>query len=265
MLSLMNVSKVFNPGTVNSKVALNSISLKINSGDFVNVIGSNGAGKSTLLNLIAGAYQADTGAIVLSSESINNQPEHKRAALMGRVFQDPMMGTAPSMTIEENMAMALARGKRRGLRRGVKPADRAMFREKLSWLGLGLEDRLTTKAGAISGGQRQALTLLMATLSKPKLLLLDEHTAALDPKTAEMIVELTERIVALNHLTTLMVTHNMEQALRLGNRLIMLDKGEVILDVNGSEKRRMTVECLLERFEILRGEKFVDDRVVLAN
>lgn len=265
MLRLKGVRKVFNRKTVNEKVALDGIDLTLEKGEFVTIIGSNGAGKSTLLNVIAGVYPVEEGAIELDGRDITSLPENLRASIIGRVFQDPLMGTAPSMTIEENLAMASARGRRRGLGRGVTPQKRELFAQYLRPLGLNLEDRLHTKVGLLSGGQRQALTLLMATLAKPKLLLLDEHTASLDPKTAKQIVALTREIVEKDGLTTMMVTHNMEQALAMGNRLIMLHEGKVILDLNGSAKRAMTVSGLIKEFERIRGEKFTDDRVVLAD
>jgi len=265
LLVIKNVTKIFNKNTVNQKTALNNVSLTLEEGDFVTVIGSNGAGKSTLLNVIAGVYSIDSGSIKLNENEISMLPEHKRASFIGRVFQDPMKGTAPSMTVEENLALAMARGKRRGLRWGISKKDRKLFKEKLEALGLGLEKQLTNKVELLSGGQRQAMTVLMATLVKPKLLLLDEHTAALDPKTAKKIVELTNRIVKENNLTTLMVTHNMEQALTMGNKLIMLHEGQIILELDENQKRNMTVMDLIEEFEKVRGEKFVEDRVVLAN
>lgn len=245
-------------------MALSQVDLSLGAGDFVTVIGSNGAGKSTLLNVIAGVYPVDAGVIELGGKIINALPEHKRAYSISRIFQDPMRGTAPNMTVEENLSMARARGKRRGLKWGISRRDREMFREKLALLELGLEDRLNDKVGLLSGGQRQAITLLMSTLTRPKLLLLDEHTAALDPKTATKIVELTKRVVTKHKLTTLMVTHNMEQALCLGNRLIMMHEGAIILDLQETQKKTMTVGGLLNEFEKLRGEKFVDDRVVLG-
>ncbi|NLO89237.1 MAG: ABC transporter ATP-binding protein [Clostridia bacterium] len=265
MLAIKNVTKIFNKNSVNQKTALDNVSLTLEEGDFVTVIGSNGAGKSTLLNVIAGVYPIDTGSIKLEGNEISTLPEHKRAAFIGRVFQDPMKGTAPSMTVEENLALALARGKRRSLRWGISKKDRKLFKEKLEVLGLGLENQLTNKVELLSGGQRQAMTVLMAALVKPKVLLLDEHTAALDPKTADKVIELTNIIVKEHNLTTFMVTHNMEQALTMGNRLIMLHEGQIILELNESQKRNMTVKDLIREFEKVRGVKFVEDRVVLAN
>ena len=265
MLRLEQVSKYFNINTINQKTALQGLDLHLEKGDFVTVIGSNGAGKSTLLNAVAGVYPVEGGSIMLEGREINSLAEHQRAVFIGRVFQDPMRGTAPTMTVEENLSMAMARGRRRGLHLGIAKADRKIFEERLELLDLGLEKRLTDKVGLLSGGQRQAITLLMATLTQPKLLLLDEHTAALDPKTGKKIVELTEKIVSENHLTTIMVTHNMEQALALGNRLIMLHEGRIILDLKENQKKKMTVAGLIHEFEELRGEKFADDRVVLAN
>ena len=242
MLELINISKTFNPGTVNAKTALNNLNLTLNDGDFVTVIGGNGAGKSTMLNAVAGTIQVDTGSILLDGKDITRLPEYKRAAYLGRVFQDPMMGTAATMQIEENLAMADRRGKRRTLRRGITAADRERYIEQLKVLDLGLEERMTTKVGLLSGGQRQALTLLMATLQKPELLLLDEHTAALDPKTAAKVLEATQRIVEKEHLTTMMITHNMRDAIAYGNRLIMMYNGHVAVDVSGEEKKKLTVE-----------------------
>jgi len=265
LLRLTEVTKYFNLNTVNQKIALQNVSISLEEGDFVTIIGSNGAGKSTLLNVIAGVYPVDSGTIELDGRVINSLPEYRRALFIGRVFQDPMKGTAPSMTVEENLSMALARGKRRGLRKGISKNDRKVFREKLGLLELGLENRLTDKVGLLSGGQRQAITLLMATLARPKLLLLDEHTAALDPKTAKKIVELTRKIVEEHRLTTMMVTHNMEQALSLGNRLVMLHEGKIILDLHENQKKTMSVSGLIHEFERLKGEKFADDRVVLAH
>lgn len=264
MLRISQVSKLFNPNTADEKLALSNIQLDMKDGDFVTVIGSNGAGKSTLMNVIAGVMQPDVGTVSIDGKDVTLMPEHKRSKWIGRVFQDPMAGSAPSMTIEENLAIAYSRGKRRGLELGVNWSRRKWFKEQLATLGLNLEDRLTARVGLLSGGERQALSLLMATFMKPSLLLLDEHTAALDPARAEMITRLTERIVNETQLTTLMVTHNMEQAIRLGNRLIMMDKGKIILDIREEDKKQLTVEKLLREFEQLRGEKFVDDRVVLG-
>ena len=248
MLEIKNIRKTFNPGSINEKVALGGVSLKLNDGDFVTVIGGNGAGKSTLLNAIAGTWLVDEGSIFVDGEDITKLSEVKRAKFLGRVFQDPMMGTAGNMQIEENMALAARRGRKRGLAWQISPSEREAFKKELKKLNLGLEDRLTTKAGLLSGGQRQALTLLMATLQKPKLLLLDEHTAALDPKTAKTVLDLTVELVEENHLTTFMVTHNMKDALRLGNRLIMMNEGKIILDASGEEKKKLEVKDLLELF-----------------
>ena len=264
MLTISHVSKTFNPGTVNEKKALQDINLHLEPEDFVTVIGGNGAGKSTTLNMIAGVYPIDCGTIYLDGVNISRQPEYKRAALLGRVFQDPMMGTAANMQIEENMALAHRRGRKRGLRWGVTKEEKEVFHEELKRLGLGLEDRMTAKVGLLSGGQRQALTLLMATLQKPKLLLLDEHTAALDPRTAKKVLSLTEEIVTEERLTALMVTHNMKDALRLGNRLIMMHEGRIIYDVRGEEKKKLTVEDLLKNFEDASGGEFANDRMILA-
>ena len=264
MLELINVCKTFNPGTVNAKTALNDLNLTLNDGDFVTVIGGNGAGKSTMLNAIAGSFQIDSGKIVIDGTDVTALPEHKRAALLGRVFQDPMMGTAPTMQIEENLALAARRGQRRGLSWGVTKEEKEQYRELLGGLGLGLESRLTTKVSTLSGGQRQALTLLMATLKRPKLLLLDEHTAALDPKTAAKVMELTDRIVREGQLTTLMITHNMRDAIQYGNRLIMLHDGHVILDIAGEEKKKLTVPDLLEQFTKASGDEFANDRAILS-
>ena len=264
MLELINVCKTFNPGTVNAKTALNDLNLTLNDGDFVTVIGGNGAGKSTMLNAIAGSFQIDSGKIVIDGTDVTGLPEHKRAAFLGRVFQDPMMGTAPTMQIEENLALAYRRGKKRGLRWGVTAAEREFYREKLATLGLGLEDRLTAKVGLLSGGQRQALTLLMASLQTPKLLLLDEHTAALDPATAQKVLELSDRIISENKLTALMITHNMSDAIRHGNRLIMMDRGRIVLDISGEEKRRLTKADLLARFAEKAGVQEETDSVLLS-
>ncbi|MBC6720820.1 MULTISPECIES: ABC transporter ATP-binding protein [Treponema] len=262
MLKLFNVSKTFNPGTITEKIALKNINLEIDDGDFITVIGGNGAGKSTLLNLIAGIHFTDTGSLFLDGMDLTGMPEYARAKYLGRVFQDPMMGTAANMQIEENLALAMRRGKRRTLSWGVQPAERALYREKLALLGLGLEKRMTSKVGLLSGGQRQALTLLMATLQKPKLLLLDEHTAALDPKTAKKVLDLTETFVADERLTTFMVTHNMKDAIRCGNRLIMMSEGRIIYDVRGDEKKNLRVEDLLKRFDAAGGE--ANDRLLLS-
>lgn len=259
MLKLTNVTKTFNPGTITEKKAIRGIDLVLQDGDFVTVIGGNGAGKSTLLNLIAGVHYTDTGSIELDDMNLTGKPEYVRAKYLGRVFQDPMMGTAANMEIEENLAMAMRRGKKRGLSWHIKNSEKELYKEKLSLLDLGLENRMTAKVGLLSGGQRQALTLLMATLQKPKLLLLDEHTAALDPKTAKKVLELTEHFVNKDHLTTFMVTHNMKDALRYGNRLIMMLEGKVVFDVSGEEKKKLTVEDLLEKFNA-NGE--VSDKLV---
>ena len=250
MLELKNLYKTFNAGTVNEKRAIDGLDLTLEDGDFVTIIGGNGAGKSTTLNLIAGVFPADQGSILLDSVDITRLPEHKRAKYLGRVFQDPMMGTAATMGIEENLALANRRGQRRTLRPGITAQEREKFRKQLAALGLGLEDRMTSKVGLLSGGQRQALTLLMATLKKPRLLLLDEHTAALDPKTADKVLQITEEIVARDKLTTLMVTHNMKHAIQYGNRLIMMDAGKVVVDIRGEEKKNLTVRDLLEKFKI---------------
>ena len=250
MLKLENITKTFNPGTVTEKRAIRGIDLELEDGDFVTVIGGNGAGKSTLLNIIAGVHYTDTGAITLDGENITGKPEHFRAKFLGRVFQDPLMGTAANMQIEENLAMAMRRGKKRGLSWYIKDEERELYREKLALLDLGLEDRMNAKVGLLSGGQRQALTLLMATLQKPKVLLLDEHTAALDPKTAKKVLELTEEFITKDKLTTFMVTHNMKDAIRYGNRLIMMMNGQVVYDVKGEEKKNLTVEDLLAKFSV---------------
>ena len=250
MLELKNLYKTFNAGTVNEKRAIDGLDLTLEDGDFVTIIGGNGAGKSATLNLIAGVFPADQGNIILDGVVITRLPEHKRAKYLGRVFQDPMMGTAATMGIEENLALANRRGQRRTLRPGITAQEREKFRKQLAALGLGLEDRMTSKVGLLSGGQRQALTLLMATLKKPRLLLLDEHTAALDPKTADKVLQLTEEIVARDKLTTLMVTHNMKHAIQYGNRLIMMDAGKVVVDIRGEEKKNLTVRDLLEKFKI---------------
>ena len=249
MLKLIDVCKTFNAGTVNEKVALDHLNLTLEDGDFVTVIGSNGAGKSTALNIIAGTYPIDHGKVLLDDIDLTNMPEHKRAYYLGRVFQDPMMGTAPDMQIEENLSMAARRGSRRGFKWYISQDEREKYREMLKDLDLGLEDRMTSKVGLLSGGQRQALTLLMATLKKPKLLLLDEHTAALDPKTAAKVLELSDRIVAENKLTTMMVTHNMKDAIAHGNRLIMFHEGKIVIDVRGEEKMKLTAADLLQYFE----------------
>ncbi len=264
MLEIRNVTKVFNPGTVNEKIALDHFSLTLEDGDFVTVIGGNGAGKSTMMNAIAGVWPVDSGQILIDGVDVTKLSEHKRAKFLGRVFQDPMTGTAAAMGIEENLALAKRRGYRRFLRPGITKKEREEYRELLKILGLGLEDRLTSKVGLLSGGQRQALTLLMATLQRPKLLLLDEHTAALDPKTAAKVLETTELIVNKDKLTTLMITHNMRDAIAHGNRLIMLMDGRIILDIRGEEKQRLTVEDLLHKFEQASGEEFANDKAILG-
>ena len=264
MLELKNIYKTFNPGTINEKVALNGLNLTLNEGDFVTVIGGNGAGKSTMLNAVAGTWMVDEGQIIIDGVDVTKLSEHKRAAYLGRVFQDPMTGTAATMGIEENLALAKRRGKLRLLKPGITKAERAEYKELLKILGLGLEDRLTSKVGLLSGGQRQALTLLMATLKKPKLLLLDEHTAALDPKTAAKVLETTEMIVNRDKLTTLMITHNMKDAIVHGNRLIMMMDGNIILDIRGEEKKHLTVEDLLHKFEEVSGEEFTNDKAILG-
>ena len=264
MLTITNVSKTFHKGTVNEKVALRDINITFETGDYVTVIGGNGAGKSTLLNLIAGTYPADGGSILLDGVELTRLPEHRRASMLGRVFQDPMMGTAATMGIDENLALAARRGASRTLRPGISKKEREGYRAQLASLGLGLETRMTSKVGLLSGGQRQAITLLMATLKKPKLLLLDEHTAALDPKTAAKVLELSEKIVQEHHLTTLMITHNMKDAIKYGNRLIMMYEGRIIYDVRGEEKRALHVSDLLARFEQISGDAAANDRMLLS-
>ena len=264
MLELKNIYKTFNPGTINEKRALNGLNLKLNEGDFVTVIGGNGAGKSTMLNAVAGTWPVDEGQILIDNIDVTKLSEHKRATYLGRVFQDPMTGTAATMGIEENLALAKRRGKSRLLRSGITKAEREEYKELLKILGLGLEDRLTSKVGLLSGGQRQDLTLLMATLQKPKLLLLDEHTAALDPKTAAKVLEITDMIVNRDHLTTLMITHNMKDAIAHGNRLIMMMEGKIILDIQGEEKKKLTVKNLLDQFEKASGEEFSNDSALLG-
>nr|WP_318683277.1 ABC transporter ATP-binding protein [uncultured Acetatifactor sp.] len=277
MLKISNVYKTFNKGTINEKRALNGIDLVLKDGDFVTVIGGNGAGKSTMLNMIAGVYPIDAGKITIDDMlftkdgeenkievNISRMPEHSRAKYLGRVFQDPMKGTAAGMEIQENLALAYRRGRSRGLKWGVTKDEKEFYHEKLKSLGLGLEDRMTSKVGLLSGGQRQALTLLMATLQQPRLLMLDEHTAALDPKTARTVLELTEKIIDENHLTALMVTHNMKDAIRLGNRLIMMHEGKIIYDISGEEKKSLRVSDLLAKFEEVSGAEFANDRMMLA-
>ncbi len=264
MLEIKNVSKTFNPGTINEKKALDNISLTLNEGDFVTVIGGNGAGKSTMLNMVAGVYPVDCGNVMIDGTDVTRLPEYKRAKYLGRVFQDPMTGTSADMQIDENLAIAARRGKKRTLRSGITSKERAQYREILKTLDLGLEDRLTSKVGLLSGGQRQALTLLMATFQKPKVLLLDEHTAALDPKTAKKVLDLTEEIVGRDNLTTLMITHNMSDAIKVGNRLIMMNNGKIIFDVSGEEKKKLTTADLLEKFKINAGEELNNDRMLLS-
>lgn len=264
MLEIIDLKKTFNPGTVNEKVALNGLNLKLEDGDFVTVIGGNGAGKSTMLNAIAGAWKPDQGKILVDGVDITAMPEHKRAKFLGRVFQDPMIGTAANMQIEENLALAKRRGKKRGLRWGITAAEREEFTKELAQLDLGLEHRLTTKVGLLSGGQRQAITLIMASLNHPSLLLLDEHTAALDPKTAAKVLSITQKIIEQNKLTTLMITHNMRDAIDYGNRLIMLKDGKIILDISGEEKKNLTVEMLLNKFSLATGQEFNNDRTLLS-
>lgn len=264
MLEIKNVSKTFNAGTVNEKRALKNVNLTLEDGDFVTVIGGNGAGKSTMMNAIAGVWPVDEGQILIDQVDVTRLAEHKRARFLGRVFQDPMTGTAGTMGIEENLALAKRRGRGRFLRAGITKKEREEYREQLKILGLGLEDRMTTKVQLLSGGQRQALTLLMATMQKPKLLLLDEHTAALDPKTAAKVLETTDYIVNRDKLTTLMITHNMKDAITHGNRLIMLMDGKIILDIRGEEKRSLTVEDLLHKFEAASGEEFANDKAILG-
>ncbi|HIR31295.1 MAG TPA: ABC transporter ATP-binding protein [Candidatus Faecousia faecavium] len=264
MLKLENIWKTFNAGTINEKVALQNLSLTMEEGDFVTVIGGNGAGKSTMLNAVAGVFGVDSGKILIDGVDVTNLPEYKRAKYIGRVFQDPMMGTAATMQIEENLALAARRGQSRTLRAGITRAEREAYMEQLKILGLGLENRMTAKVGLLSGGQRQALTLLMATLQRPKLLLLDEHTAALDPKTAAKVLDATQRIVQKDNLTTLMITHNMRDAIAYGNRLIMMYEGHVVVDVSGEEKKKLTVEQLLNLFSQASGSDEVDDKMVLS-
>ena len=264
MLEIQNIFKTFNAGTINEKRALNGVSLTLNDGDFVTVIGGNGAGKSTLMNAIAGVFGVDSGKILIDGMDLTHLPEYKRAKYIGRVFQDPMMGTAATMQIEENLALAARRGMKRTLRIGITKAEREEYKEQLKILGLGLENRMTSKVGLLSGGQRQALTLLMATLKKPKLLLLDEHTAALDPRTAEKVLALSKQIIEENNLMTMMVTHNMRDAIAYGNRLIMMHEGRVILDIAGEEKKKLTVENLLEQFARVSGDEFTNDRALLS-
>ena len=264
MLEVIDIHKTFNPGTINEKVALNGVSFTLNDGDFCTVIGGNGAGKSTIMNAICGVWPVDSGAIVIDGDDVSGLSEHERAPFLGRVFQDPMIGTAADMQIDENMALAARRGEKRTLRWGVTAAEREKYKEVLKTLDLGLEERLTAKVGLLSGGQRQALTLLMATMKRPKLLLLDEHTAALDPKTAAKVLETTDKIVKQHNLTTMMVTHNMRDAIAHGNRLIMMNEGHIVIDVKGEEKAKLTVEDLLHKFEEVAGRDSVSDRMVLS-
>ena len=264
MLEIIDIHKTFNAGTINEKRALQGVSLHLKPGDFVTVIGGNGAGKSTLMNSVSGAYPVDEGKIIIDGVDVTHLPEHKRAQYIGRVFQDPMMGTAATMQIEENLALAARRGKIRTLRTGITKKERALYKEQLAMLDLGLEDRMTAKVGLLSGGQRQALTLLMATLQKPKLLLLDEHTAALDPKTAAKVLETPQRIVERDNLTTLMITHNMRDAITYGNRLIMMYDGRIVVDVSGEEKKKLTVEQLLSLFSKASGSDEVNDKLLLS-
>ncbi|MFQ9933642.1 MAG: ABC transporter ATP-binding protein [Lachnospiraceae bacterium] len=264
MLEIKNIHKTFNPGTINEKHALNGVSLTLDDGDFVTVIGGNGAGKSTLLNAIAGTWQVDEGNIIIDGIDVTKLPEYRRARYLGRVFQDPMNGTAATMEIQENLALAKRRGKIRTLLPGISGKEKEEYKELLKILDLGLESRLTAKVGLLSGGQRQALTLLMASLKKPKLLLLDEHTAALDPKTAAKVLETTDTIVARDSLTTLMITHNMRDAIAHGNRLIMMMNGKIIFDIKGEEKKKLTVEDLLHKFETVSGEEFANDKALLS-
>ncbi|MCC8073718.1 MAG: ABC transporter ATP-binding protein [Clostridiales bacterium] len=264
MLKIENVHKTFNPGTINEKKALKGVDLTLNEGDFVTVIGGNGAGKSTLLNMIAGVYPVDCGKITIDGVDVTRFSEHKRAKYIGRVFQDPMNGTAADMQISENLAIAARRGKHRGLKIGVSRKEKEDYAELLRSLDLGLETRLTSKVGLLSGGQRQAVTLIMATLKKPRLLLLDEHTAALDPKTAKKVLELTEKIVSQDNLTTIMITHNMKDAISIGNRLIMMNDGKIIYDVSGEEKKSLTTADLMAKFKVTSGEELDNDRILLS-
>lgn len=265
MLEIKNVHKTFNAGTVNEKKALNDLNLVLNDGDFCTVIGGNGAGKSTMLNAIAGVWPVDKGAILIDGTDVSALPEHKRAPYLGRVFQDPMTGTVADMEIIENLAIAARRGKRRGLSWGVSKGEKEKYQKMISEFDLGLENRMSSKVGLLSGGQRQAITLLMATIQKPKLLLLDEHTAALDPKTAAKVLELSDKIIEENNLTALMVTHNMKDAIAHGNRIIMMNDGKIILDISGEEKKNLTVEQLLQEFEKVSGSKLENDRMLLSS
>lgn len=265
MLEIKDIYKTFNAGTINEKMALKGVSLKLEDGDFCTVIGGNGAGKSTMLNSIAGTWPVDNGAILIDGQDVSGLPEHKRAPFLGRVFQDPRMGTVADMGIDENLAIAARRGKRRGLSWGVTKSEREKYREMLKQFDLGLEDRMSAKVGLLSGGQRQAITLLMATIKKPRVLLLDEHTAALDPKTASKVLELSDKIIAENKLTALMVTHNMNDAIVHGNRLIMMNDGKILLDISGEEKKKLTVEELLAMFKKVSGSNLSNDRMLLEN
>lgn len=264
MLELRNIVKTFNAGTINEKRALDGLTLTLEDGDFVTVIGGNGAGKSTMLNAIAGVWRPDSGSVIIDGKDVTDMPEYKRAAMLGRVFQDPMLGTAANMQIDENLAIAARRGKRHTLRWGVSAKEREEYRKMLSTLGLGLEDRLTSKVGLLSGGQRQAITLLMASMNTPKLLLLDEHTAALDPKTAKKVLEITDAVVKEKKLTTVMITHNMKDAIQHGNRLIMLHEGKILIDLKGEEKQKLSVEDLLGMFTAASGSEFASDKAILS-
>ena len=264
MLEIKDIYKTFNAGSINERKALQGVSLKLEDGDFVTVIGGNGAGKSTMLNAVAGVWPVDSGSIIIDDVDVTGMPEHKRAKFLGRVFQDPMNGTAATMQIDENLAMAYRRGKRRTLRWGIKKEEREKYYEMLKQFDLGLEDRMTSKVGLLSGGQRQALTLLMATLQRPHLLLLDEHTAALDPKTAAKVLELSQKIIAEENLTAMMVTHNMRDAITYGNRLVMMNEGRIVIDIKGEDKKKLTVEDLLQKFEEVSGEEFTNDKALLS-
>lgn len=264
MLRIDNIKKTFHPGTINEKIALNGVNFTLDEGDFVTVIGGNGAGKSTTLNAIAGVWPVDSGKIYIGGDDLTRLSEYKRAKYLGRVFQDPMTGTAATMSIEENMAIAARRGERRGLSWGITKKERDTYRNLLSTLDLGLEDRLSSKVGLLSGGQRQAITLLMAAIKKPRMLLLDEHTAALDPKTAAKVLEISDKIIEEHHLTAMMVTHNMKDAIAHGNRLIMMHEGKVILNISGADKKKLTVEDLLHQFERVSGEEFANDKALLS-
>lgn len=264
MLEIKNIYKTFNKDTINERKALNGVSLKLEDGDFVTVIGGNGAGKSTMLNAVAGVWPVDSGSIFIDDIDVTGMPEHKRAKYLGRVFQDPMTGTAATMEIQENLALAMRRGKRRSLKWGITKAEKEKYKEMLKELDLGLEERLSAKVGLLSGGQRQALTLLMATLQRPRLLLLDEHTAALDPKTAAKVLEISDKIIGEENLTAMMVTHNMRDAIVHGNRLIMMNEGKIVIDIKGEEKKKLTVEDLLQKFEEVSGEEFSDDKALLS-